>query len=196
MAIRCWSPMVEKAIRVSAAAHHGQFRKGSQLPYLLHPAAVALILVRAGFVDDDVIAAAILHDTLEDTDVTIDSLRAEFSPEVCEIVEGASEHKVDRDGRVRPWLDRKREHIERIRTAPLQVRAVVLADKLHNLQSIVVDLKELEPVWERFNASKADVLWYHGELIEAASCSQASIAPDVRLVNLAAECRGLIEELR
>lgn len=191
--MRCWNSQVEKAIRVSAAAHHGQLRKCSSLPYFSHPAAVALILIRAGFDDDDVISAAILHDTLEGTDVTVEQLHAEFPSRVCAIVEGASERKLDSNGETRSWIDRKREHIEHVRRATLEVRAVVLADKLHNLHSIAGDLERLESVWSRFNAPKTDVLWYHDEIVSAACGEQETSALDSRLASLADECRELIK---
>ncbi len=194
--MRYWSSQVEKAIRVSSAAHHGQVRKGSSLPYFLHPVAVALILIRAGFDDDDILSAAILHDTLEDTEATVEQLHAEFPGRVCAIVEGASERKLDSNGEPRPWNDRKREHIERVRRAALDVRAVVLADKLHNLHSISVDVERLEPVWSRFNAPKADVLWYHEEIVSAACNGGDASALDCRLANLADECRELIKSFR
>ena len=196
MTVRCWSSQVEKAIRISAEAHRGQMRKGSGIPYFSHPAAVALILMRAGFDDDHVLSAAILHDTLEDTDVTAKQLRAEFPPQVCAIVEGASERKLDSLGEPRSWIDRKREHIEHVRRAALEVRAVVLADKLHNLHSIAFDLACLEPVWSRFNAPRSDVLWYHDEIVSAACGEHGTSASDGRLTNLVGECRELIESLR
>lgn len=192
----CWSPLLERALRVSATAHQGQLRKGSTLPYFSHPAAVALILMRAGFDDDVILAAAVLHDTLEDTEVTADSLQAEFPPEVCAIVNGASERKRDGTGKPLPWLQRKQEHIERVRHAVPEIRAVVLADKLHNLYAIVADHEVSRSVWSRFNASRADVLWYNDEMVAAASCGRHSDVADWRLAKLATECRTLINTLR
>lgn len=196
MSMSCWSPLLERALRVSATAHQGQLRKGSTLPYFSHPAAVALILMRAGFDDDVILAAAVLHDTLEDTEVTADCLQAEFPSEVCEIVNGASERKRDGAGKPLPWLQRKQEHIERVRHAALKIRAVVLADKLHNLHAIVADHKVSRSVWRRFNASKVDVLWYHDEIVAAACHEEQVDVADSRFEKLASECRTLIETLR
>ena len=192
----CWSPLLERALRVSATAHQGQTRKGSTLPYFSHPAAVALILVRAGFDDDAILAAAVLHDTLEDTEVTEDFLQAEFPSEVSAIVEGASERKRDEDGKPLPWHQRKQEHIERVRGAVLEVRAVILADKLHNRHAITTDQASPDTVWNRFNASRADVLRYHDEIVSATCPEQQSEIADPRLAKLATESRTLIQNLR
>ena len=73
-----YSRLVEKAFRVAADAHRNQTRKASGLPYFQHSASVALILARTGFNDDEILAAATLHDTIEDTDCSAESLIAEF----------------------------------------------------------------------------------------------------------------------
>lgn len=155
-----------------------------------------MILTRAGFDDDSLLAAAVLHDTLEDTEVTTECLQAEFPPEVCAIVEGASERKRDENGDSLPWVMRKQEHIARVRLAAPEIRAVVLADKLHNLHSITVDRELSGTVWDRFNASRTDVLKYHDEIVAAACHDNDSEVIDPRLTKLATECQTLIGYLR
>jgi (p)ppGpp synthase/HD superfamily hydrolase len=190
-----WTPLLEQALRVAAAAHAGQTRKASTLPYFSHPAAVALILVRAGLDAEDILAAAILHDTVEDTSVDEASLRAQFPQEVCDIVLAASERKTDSDGRQRPWRERKTEHIDVVRRAGMETRAVILGDKLHNLHSMVADLQRGEELWSRFNAPQRDVLWYHTAIVAAAHRGLDETLPDVRLTALASECELLISQL-
>lgn len=182
--------LLEHAVRTAAVAHHLQRRKGTDVPYFSHPAAVALLLARAGFDDDVILAAALLHDVLEDTELTEEDLRREFPEEVVVIVCAASERKLDDQGNKRPWIDRKREHIADIARAPLAARAVVLADKLHNLQSIAFDLAAGQSTWERFNAPRDQVLQYHEEMIEAT----ASGSDELR--SLASVARGLLGQLR
>ena len=185
-----FSPLVEKALRVAARAHCGHARKGSDLPYITHPAGVALILLRAGFDDDAILAAALLHDAVEDTDYSVRQLAAEFPPRVAQYVAILTERKLDEQGRKRSWQERKDEHIAAVRLAPLEARAIVLADKLHNLASIVYDLAENErDVWERFNAPRERVLRYHREMIAAAA------QQDDRLRGLADACRELLARL-
>ncbi len=104
------TPRLEKAMRWSALCHLGQTRKGSDVPYFEHAAAVALILDRAGF-DEDVVIAGLLHDVVEDTAATLEDVGARFGPDVREMVQGCSEVKLDAEGRKRPWIDRKRDHL-------------------------------------------------------------------------------------
>lgn len=172
--------LLERALRLSAGAHAGQSRKGTSLPYVIHPAAVALILARAGFGEDDVLAAALLHDVVEDTDVTLDDLAREFPEPVCEYVAAASEQKLDADGRKRPWRDRKEDHIRQVADAPLAARAVVLADKLHNLQSMLFDLDGDGVNWERFHAPPEQIMDYHRRMIAAAAGDDEALRPLAR----------------
>jgi (p)ppGpp synthase/HD superfamily hydrolase len=183
------SPLIEKALRVAARAHRHQTRKATDIPYFTHPAAVCLILVRAGFDDETALAVALLHDVIEDTDYPQVQLQAEFPAPIPEYVDALTERKMDEDGSRRPWIDRKREQIARVTAAPLVVRAVALADKLHNLTTILYDQTAGEPVWERFNATRDQLLWYHRTLIDAAG------RDDERLERLAAQCRTAIERL-
>jgi guanosine-3',5'-bis(diphosphate) 3'-pyrophosphohydrolase len=178
----------ERALRLAALGHRDQVRKGSGIPYIEHPMAVALILDRAGF-DESVVIAGLLHDLVEDTEVTLEQIREGFGDRVAELVAYCSEEKVDADGRKRPWVDRKRDHLAAVSTAPGSARAVILADKLHNLLSIGLDLVEGRPVWECFNASKEQVLWYHAAMIEACG------SEDPGLIRLADECRTLLAEV-
>jgi (p)ppGpp synthase/HD superfamily hydrolase len=185
-----FSPLVERAIRIAADKHRGQLRKGSDLPYLAHPAAVALILARAGFNDDRVLAAAFLHDVVEDTDYTVEQLAADFPPEVVEIVNALSEQKTDAAGAKRPWKDRKLDHLAVIRNASSEAKAVALADKLHNLGTMLIDYREQgDSFWTRFNASRQEVIWYHREMIAAAS------ADDERIADLQSACEEILDAL-
>ncbi len=185
-----FSPLIEHAIRVAARAHRDDLRKGSDIPYLSHSASVALLLERVGISDDHIIAAALLHDVVEDTAVTIEDLARDFPPNVVELVEGLSERKLDTEGKRRPWHDRKRDHLEVVATSPFGVRAVVLADKLHNLGTMVFDLEQGEPIWSRFNASREDILWYQQAMLTAADQGEPELVP------LVAACQQFIERLR
>src|SRR3954463_252718 len=97
---------LERALRWAATCHHGQVRRGCEAPYIEHALGVALILDRAGF-DQDVVIAGLLHDVVEDTAATLDEVAARFGPAVAETVGHCSEHKVDDAGCKRPWIDRK-----------------------------------------------------------------------------------------
>ena len=178
----------ERALRLAASAHRDQVRKGSGVPYVEHPMAVALILDRSGF-DEEVATAGLLHDLVEDTDVTLDEIREAFGERIAAIVAGCSEEKLDAQGRKRPWHDRKRDHVEIVGRSNDEVRAVVLADKLHNLISIQLDLSEGRDVWSGFHAGRAPVLAYYDAMLTA--CESA----DPRLVRLLVECRDLLADV-
>ncbi len=184
-----FSPLVERALRIAAQAHRQHHRKGSDLPYITHPAHVALILLRAGIDEDEILAAALLHDVVEDTDHTLEMLAADFPPKVVQLVAALTERKHDHDGRRRSWQERKDEHLQHIAAEPWEARAIVLADKLHNLGSMLVDLEQGADMWSRFNASRERVLWYHREMIAAATQG------DPRLASLAEACTRLVEHL-
>lgn len=184
-----FSPLVDRALRRAADAHRHQTRKGTDLPYLQHPVAVAVILARLGF-DDTVLAAAMLHDIVEDTEVTLGSIRAEFGEEVAELVDWCTERKKDSEGAHRPWAERKREQLARLSIAPPQARAVALADNLHNLTSIAVDLDKGMAVWERFNAPRDESLRHHREAI-----TKLMVGDDSRLARLGRECLEILEEI-
>jgi len=149
----------ERALRLAAVAHRDQVRKGSGVPYIEHPLAVAMILDRAGFAED-VVIAGLLHDVVEDTEVTLDRIRSEFGDRVAETVAACSETKLDGGGEKRPWIDRKRDHLAAIADATEAARAVVLVDKYHNLLSIRLDLDEGRSVWDTFHADRDLMLWY------------------------------------
>jgi guanosine-3',5'-bis(diphosphate) 3'-pyrophosphohydrolase len=178
----------ERALRLAASGHRDQIRKGSSTPYIEHPVAVAIILERAGF-DEEVVIAGLLHDLVEDTDVTLDEVRRSFGNRVAEIVAGCSEEKLDTEGRKRPWIDRKSDHVEAVKQANNEVRAVVLADKLHNLISIQLDLIEGRPVWSTFHADRSSVLNYYQSMLSACQSDEP------RLARLLLECRALLVEV-
>lgn len=183
------APVVEEAMRLAARAHREQQRKSSDLPYVAHPASVALILQRAGFDSPNIIAAALLHDVVEDTYVSIEQIQADFPTEVADWVAALSERKRDDGGKHRSWIDRKTEHIEQIASAPFEARAILLADKLHNLVSMQFDLAAGEDIWQRFGAPRERVIWYHREITAAAMQGE----PQLEL--LAGQCQQLISKL-
>ncbi len=184
-----YTSLLDRAFQLAAWAHRNQLRKGSGQPYISHPAMVALLVQRAGF-DDETVAAAVLHDVVEDTDTSLDEIAREFGPRVGRLVDLLSEKKLDAAGRKRPWEVRKQEKYEAIRTAPIEAKAIALADKLHNLHSMLDDLQAGRPIWERFNAPRDSWLANVERVIEA--CDDE----DPRLQRLAGECRDVLEAVR
>lgn len=147
--------MIERAAEFAAKAHEGMMRKGSKVPYIYHPMEVALIVALLTS-DEEVIAAAYLHDVLEDTEVTPEELEASFGPRVRKLVESESENKA------LTWKERKGATIQRLKTASMETKILTLGDKLSNMRSTARDyMVEGEHLWQRFNETKPEShKWY------------------------------------
>ncbi len=150
------SQRVFQAIQFATKAHTGQFRKGTKVPYIIHPLGVAKILIEAGC-SEDVVVAGILHDTVEDSSFKMDDIRRDFGEEVARLVEGASEpNKSD------TWENRKQHTIDNLETAPMDAVYVSLADKLANIRDIRADYEKLgDDVFLLFNRPKEKQEWYY-----------------------------------
>jgi GTP pyrophosphokinase len=155
-----YGPRFESALSYACACHFGQRRKGSGAPYITHPLAVAAIVGQYGG-DEDQAIAALLHDVVEDCEVSPAEIAARYGERVAAIVEACT----DTTERPKPaWRPRKEAHVEKVRGLPSDFKLVVGADKLHNATSIVRDRARTsvgEAVWQRFSASREEVLWYY-----------------------------------
>jgi len=165
--------MLNKAIQEAAVAHGDQKRKGTDIPYITHPFMVAMILSEAGYTEDEVVAG-VLHDTLEDTQLTEDYIEKLFGEHVREIVVGCTEP--NRLGK--SWEDRKQHTIDYLKTASSEIRAVSCADKLHNVRCMTADYEETgERLWNRFKAGKDEQEWYYKGLVDSL-CDRLEQHPD------------------
>ena len=162
--------MVFKAIKFVAEAHQGQYRKGTNIPYISHLISVMKILCQSGC-DKEIITAGILHDVIEDTSVTIEQVERLFGKRVATMVTGASEPDHNGNGKDEKtsWRLRKQHTIEFVtREANLDQLLVSCADKLDNAVAIREDFVMVgEKLWERFNAPKSDQQWYYITLASA-----------------------------
>ncbi len=133
-----YSYRVEQAIRAATILHKDQVRKGSApLPYVSHLIATAFIALDYTQ-DEDTIIAALLHDSLEDTDYTAEELQDDFGGVVRDIVETVSEPQGTLDDPI-PWIERKEIYIKQLKGGNEAALIVAAADKIHNLRSIVED---------------------------------------------------------
>ena len=149
--------MVNRAIEFATKAHEGQLRKGTSRPYIVHPIEVGDI-VSTMTRDEEIISAAILHDTNEDCEgITKEILEEQFSERVANIVAQESEDKS------KSWIDRKTATINHLRVAPIEVKIIGLADKLSNMRDINRDYPVCgEELWKRFRMqSKSMIGWYY-----------------------------------
>ena len=147
--------MIQKAAVFAAKAHEGMMRKGSRIPYIYHPMEVALIV--AQMTDDpEVIAAAYLHDVLEDTSVTPEEIQGEFGARVLSLVQAESEDKS------LTWKERKANTVAHLKRAPREVKLLTLGDKLSNMRSTARDYMVIgDEIWQRFNEKHREShRWY------------------------------------
>ena len=150
--------MYEKALGFALKAHAKQVRKGTDIPYAVHPIMVVGILAEYGC-SEDLRAAALLHDLIEDCGARYDDLAMLFGGDIARIVQECS--AVDGDN----WKDRKVNYLRHIKMMSESAARVSLADKIHNAESIVADLKmEGSSVWDRFSGGKDGVKWYYAAL--------------------------------
>lgn len=157
--------IVSKALVFATAQHQHQHRKGTKIPYMVHLLNVCRIVAENNC-SDEVLAAALLHDVVEDTAVTIDDVEKNFGKHVAEIVRGATElDKLEKKAieKESTWRKRKEHTIYFLQhEASVDQLLVSAADKLDNLRSIVYDHKKIgEKLWSRFNASKEQQAWYY-----------------------------------
>lgn len=158
-----YSERIHKAVMFAAKAHAGQTRKGNDIPYIYHPMEVLQILTEMGC-DEDVKIAGVLHDTVEDTDTTIEDIKEAFGENVALLVGGHTEDKT------KTWQERKEDDIAALRAGSVGLKAIVFADKLSNIISLYDDYKVMgDTVYEKFNAGKEKQAWYYGELLKVFS---------------------------
>jgi len=161
-----FSSRYDAALILAAVAHRNQVRKGSDLPYITHPMHVSVILMQHGF-GEDMVIAGLLHDVVEDTDVPIEAIRAEFGPEIARLVEAVSETKAVA-GVELPWEQRKAEKLAHLRAGGPDVAALKAADAIHNARSIVADLRRVGPsVWARFKRGPRQTVEYYRAIVAA-----------------------------
>lgn len=163
--------LINNALIIAAKIHKDQTRKGSDIPYIVHPFEVALILQENG-ADEEMIAAGLLHDVLEDGDLNLEYIKNEIklrlNHRVLQYVIGASEELENRKST--PWRDRKRHTIDYLRdeNTPKEIKMISCADKLSNARSIFRDLKtEGSNLWNRFNAGYEMQKKYYEGLVES-----------------------------
>lgn len=158
---------IERAIKYAVDAHAGSKRKGKDRPYILHPIEVMTIIGNLTE-DEDIIAAAVLHDTLEDTGVTGEDLERAFGVRVRKLVEAESEDKMKGVSPESSWKDRKQATIQHLGTLDRAEKMICLGDKLANIREMSRDYAlQREKLWERFNQKdKRMHAWYYGSIID------------------------------
>lgn len=154
---------IHKSIILATRLHGGQKRKCTDIDYISHPMEVYGILAAMG-ADEDLQVAGVLHDTVEDCDLTIEHIAKEFGDNVAALVQGHTEDKS------KSWVERKSHTIQCLINGDRNHRMLVLADSLSNLRSMELDYELIgEELWDRFNAPKERQSWYYFGMNEALS---------------------------
>lgn len=159
-----YTSRLEHAMRVAAHYHDGQYRKDKiRMPYVSHVFAVATLV--SNFTnDEDIIIAAMLHDTIEDTAMKAEELKELFGERVLSLVENVSEPKGSRS-----WKERKDIYIEKLREGSDDALLIAVADKLHNMQYKHRQIQEYgKQYMETSGLLHEKYVWYHGEVLEIA----------------------------
>ena len=160
--------LVSEAIAFAVKVHDGMRRKKSEVPYILHPLEAAVI-VSTMTSNQEVIAAAVLHDVVEDTAVTIEEIEEKFGKRVRELVESETENKREELPAFETWRIRKEESLEVLKnTNDISVLMVWIGDKLANIRSIYREWKiEGNSIWEKFNQKDVNEhKWYYFSIVK------------------------------
>lgn len=162
--------LLNKAIIFAVKAHEGQLRKGTHIPYILHPLEAAAI-VGTMTTDDEVIAGAVLHDVVEDTNTTVEAIAEMFGGRVAALVASESENKREDKPAQCTWKIRKQETLEHLKIATIDAKMIALGDKLSNIRAIYRDYNTIgDQVWIRFNQKdKKEHHWYYKSIAECLS---------------------------
>ena len=171
------------AVGFAREKHHGDVRKCTRIHYLSHLLAVVSLAIEDAASDpqlddrfEDIAMAAVLHDVVEDTPVSVSEVADRFGPEVARIVQACSDAESTPKP---PWRERKEAYIEHLEEADQAVLCVALADKRHNARCIVNDATELGPeFWNRFNAGPDEQIWYYSAVAEVLTRRRRGPAAD------------------
>ena len=154
--------LLDRAIVFAVKAHAGTERRGKGFPYIVHPME-AMEIVATITPDQELLAAAALHDTIEDTDVTLDLIREEFGERVANLVASESDEVIEGVSEEDSWHARKQAAIDRLAAAPRDAKIVALGDKLSNMRAIARDYAvKGDDLWKIFHAKDpSDHEWHY-----------------------------------
>lgn len=154
---------IEYAIYYATKAHKDQRRKIEDIDMIFHPYTVGMILQRNGC-DDNIVAAGILHDVVEDTDHTFEDIKNEFGEEIMKYVYDASEPDKSLE-----WEDRKKHTIEHTKNAPIGSKLIIACDKISNLEDLsdCIELYGEEKAWRALKRNKDKQKWYYTSVYES-----------------------------
>ena len=162
--------LLDRAIIFAVKAHHNTERRGKGFPYIVHPME-AVEIVATITPDQELLAAAALHDTIEDTDVTVEDIRREFGDRIADLVHAESDQFTEGVSEEDSWHDRKQAAIDRLRSASHDAKIVAMGDKLSNMRAIWRDYQvKGDEIWNIFHVKdKASHEWHYRGLADSLS---------------------------
>lgn len=182
-----------EALTYAERLHRAQTRKGNDTPYVAHLLAVCATVLEWGG-DEDIAIAALLHDAVEDQGGldTLAVIENQFGPRVTGIVSACTDSIATDRTKKAPWLDRKQAHLAKLATAAPEIALVTAADKLHNIQATIRNLRRHGlGTLSRFNASPEQMLWYFARVSQALDRHRA-VAPIEELEEAVVTLAGLL----
>ncbi len=183
--------LIDRAIEAAVKAHQKQKRKGTRIAYITHPFSVGVILAQAGC-SKEVVAAGILHDTIEDARLKASCIREEFGEKVAFIVEKCTE-----PDKRRSWRTRKQHSLDSLKEAGLEVKFVTCADKLHNITTIAREYRKVgDRVWKRFRRGREDQKWYYTSLVKLLRSKRSNVSYEKLYKELKKTVREVFTEIR
>lgn len=162
------SSLLDKAIIFAVKAHANTERKGKGIPYIVHPME-AVNVVATLTNSQELMAAAALHDVVEDAGVSLEEIEREFGRRVRDIVCAESEKTAAGDDKSKTWHARKQDTLDRLKAANEDTLIVAMGDKLSNIRTLAHDYEIVgEALWSRFRAPKGkeDMAWYYTSLAQ------------------------------
>lgn len=164
------SSLLDKAITFASYAHRNTERRGKGFPYIAHPLE-AMAIVATMTNDQELLAAACLHDVIEDTDVTYEELKENFGQRVADLVQAESDVVVPNMSQEDSWKMRKQAAMDHLAKAPRDVQVVAMGDKLSNMRALNQDYKQIgEELWNRFHVTDPKLHeWHYRGLAKALS---------------------------
>ena len=153
--------LLDRAIIFAVKAHAGTERRGKGFPYIVHPME-AMEIVATMTADQELLAAAALHDTVEDTDVTVEDIRKNFGERIANLVASESDDTIEGQTEEESWHARKQAAIDRLSRAPKDAKIVALGDKLSNMRAIARDYEQQgDTFWNLFHVKDVNEHEWH-----------------------------------
>ena len=169
--------LLDRAIVFAVRAHAGTERRGKGFPYIVHPME-AVEIVATMTSDQELLAAAVLHDTVEDTDTTVEQIRTEFGDRIASLVASESDTMPEGVSEEDSWHARKQAAIDRLARASHDAKVVALGDKLSNMRAIARDYAQQgDALWNLFHVKdRKEHEWHYRGLADSLRELQDSFA--------------------